>query len=108
MKPAAFDYIAPATVTDALAALDELGDRAKIIAGGQSLVPMMNFRLAQPEALIDINGLSELSYIREEDGALALGALTRLREAELSPLVRDRCPLLAIRRPILFRPNYWT
>ena len=95
MKSVAFDYRVPASVQDALGLLDELGDRAKVIAGGQSLVPMMNFRLARPEALVDINGLAELDYIREEDGALAVGALTRQRAAELSPLVLERCPLLA-------------
>ncbi len=100
MKPAAFAYEAPETVEEALALLERYGEGAKVLAGGQSLVPMMNFRLAQPEVLIDINGLAELDYIRLEDGPevgreLAIGALTRQRTAELSPLVGEHCPLLA-------------
>jgi len=74
--------------------LQQYGDQAKILAGGQSLVPIMNFRLARPEVLIDINGLKELAYIREEADELVIGALTRERELELAPLVRLKCPLL--------------
>ena len=65
MKPSAFEYLTPSTVTEVLELLERYGDEAKIIAGGQSLVPLMNFRLARPEVLIDINGIEELDYIRE-------------------------------------------
>ena len=95
MKPVAFDYLTPTSVKETLTVLEDMGDRAKIIAGGQSLVPMMNFRLARPEILIDINRLAELSYIREENGALVIGALTRQRDVETSPTVRRACPLLS-------------
>lgn len=93
MKPCAFQYFAPATIQEAIRLLEQ--HDAKILAGGQSLIPIMNFRLARPEALIDINGIKELDYIREEDNELAIGALSRQRDVELSPLVRRKCPLLA-------------
>ncbi len=95
MKPAAFDYYAPDTLEEALAVLAERGDEAKILAGGQSLVPLLNMRLAKPEALVDINRLAELDYIREEDDWLAVGAITRQRALERYPLVRQRLPLIA-------------
>lgn len=77
MKPAAFDYVKPASVPEALALLAEYADSCKILAGGQSLVPAMNFRLARPEILIDINDLSELNYIRSSSDRLHIGALMR-------------------------------
>jgi carbon-monoxide dehydrogenase medium subunit len=77
MKPAAFRYFAPRTVDHALDLLAEHGEDGKILAGGQSLVPAMNFRLARPEALIDINRIEALDYVREEEGALRIGALAR-------------------------------
>ena len=95
MKPAAFDYFAPSTVEGAVDLLQQHGDKAKILAGGQSLVPMMNFRVARPEVLIDINLIKNIAYIREEGDELAIGALTRQRDVELSPLVREKCPILA-------------
>jgi len=95
MKPSAFEYFAPGTVAEAINLLERYGDEAKIIAGGQSLVPMMNFRVAQPGILIDINRIKELDYIREEGDELLIGALTRERDLELSPLVQQRCPILA-------------
>lgn len=95
MKPSVFEYLAPGSVAEAIKLLERYEDEAKIIAGGQSLVPMMNFRLARPEILIDINGIKELDYIREEGDELVIGALTRERDLELSPLVRERCPILA-------------
>ena len=95
MKPPPFDYHAPATLDAALETLERLGDDAKPIAGGQSLVPMMNFRLAWPAALVDLNGIGELHYLREEEDQLRVGALVRQREIERSALVRRRCPLLA-------------
>jgi len=95
MKPAQFDYFAPAKIRDALALLEEYKDEAKILAGGQSLMPLLNMRLARPRALIDINRITSHSYIRRENSVLAIGALTRHREIETSPLVRQKCPVLA-------------
>lgn len=95
MKPTAFEYFTPSTVQEALQLLESQGDEAKIIAGGQSLVAMMNFRAARPEALIDINNIKELDYIREEGDELVIGALTRERTLEVSPLVKEKCPILA-------------
>ncbi len=95
MIPADFDYHAPKSLEEAVALLDQHGDRAKILAGGQSLIPAMRFRLAVPEILIDINGLEDLAYLREENGYLAIGGLTRESAVESSSLVRERYPLLA-------------
>jgi carbon-monoxide dehydrogenase medium subunit len=77
MKPAAFDYFAPRGVDEALELLAAHGEDGKVLAGGQSLVPAMNFRLARPAALIDINRIAALDYVREDDGALRIGALAR-------------------------------
>ena len=95
MKSSAFEYLAPDTVEEAIDLLGHYGEEAKILAGGQSLVPIMNFRLGRPEVLIDINRIKELDYIKEEGDELVIGALTRERDLELSPLVQERCPLLA-------------
>lgn len=95
MKPPRFVYHDPTTSNEALALLDTYNDEAKLLAGGQSLVPLLNMRLVQPAHLVDINRLPDLAYIREEDGYLAIGALTRHYEIERSQLVRSRCPLLA-------------
>jgi carbon-monoxide dehydrogenase medium subunit len=95
MKPPPFDYHRPDDVQQALALLAEYGDDAKPLAGGQSLVPMMNFRIARPAHLIDILGLDELSYIRAaDDGGLRIGAATRQVTVERSPLVAAGWPLL--------------
>lgn len=83
MKPVAFDYFAPRTVDHAVDLLAEHGEEGKILAGGQSLVPAMNFRLARPAALIDINRIAALDYVREEDGALRIGALARHARFEI-------------------------
>ena len=99
MKPPPFDYLAPASVEEALALLGDLGEGAKALAGGQSLVPMLNFRLVRPRHLVDLNGLTELAGIREDDGRLVIGAMTRQRAVERSALVRARCPLLAEAMP---------
>lgn len=88
MKPAPFEYFAPETVTEVLALLEEHGEDAKILAGGQSLVPMMNFRLVRPKALVDINNVAGLAYIREDDGLIRFGAMTRHRDLERSSLVQ--------------------
>jgi carbon-monoxide dehydrogenase medium subunit len=95
MKPAPFKYYAPSTVDEALARLAEHGWDAKVLAGGQSLIPMMNFRLAQPAVMVDLNGVSELFYIRPgRNGGLSIGAMTRQRKVELAPMVAERAPIL--------------
>ncbi|MGB6054198.1 MAG: xanthine dehydrogenase family protein subunit M [Burkholderiaceae bacterium] len=95
MKPPKFDYLRPATVAEALEMLAAAGGDAKILAGGQSLVPMLNFRLLNPAALIDINRIAELQFLREQpDGGLAIGALTRHHTLETSPLVKRLFPVL--------------
>ena len=99
MKPPPFDYLAPASVEEALALLGDLGEGARALAGGQSLVPLLNFRLVRPRHLVDLNGLTELAGIREDDGQLVIGAMTRQRAVERSALVRARCPLLAEAMP---------
>jgi len=95
MKPAAFDYFRPSSLEEALRQLAACGDSAKVIAGGQSLGPMLNMRLAMPAAIIDLNDLTELAYIREEGAQLRIGALTRHEQIAASKLVQTRCPLLA-------------
>ncbi|ADB52519.1 FAD binding domain-containing protein [Conexibacter woesei] len=94
MKPAPFDYVRPASVGDAIAALAADED-AKPIAGGQSLMPMLNMRLAQPTTLVDLNALPELSYVRREGGHLVVGGMTRQRLLEQDPAARDALPFLA-------------
>jgi aerobic carbon-monoxide dehydrogenase medium subunit len=95
VKPAAFEYLRPASLAEALGLLARGGDGAKLLAGGQSLGPMMNMRLAQPRQLVDVNDLTELSYARDAGSWIELGALTRHHEVAASPLVREACPLLA-------------
>lgn len=95
MKPAPFRYAAPESVAEALGLLRSYGQDGKLLAGGQSLVPLLNMRLARPSVIIDLNRILELSYIKEDNGEIAVGAMTRQREAELSPLIRRRLPLLA-------------
>lgn len=95
MIPGAFTYHAPRTLEDAMALLGSLGEDAKILAGGQSLIPAMRFRLAVPEHLVDIKGLTHLAYVREEDGHLKIGAMTRESDLEDSPIVGARYALLA-------------
>ena len=94
MKSAPFEYYAPSSVEEALSLLASFGDDAKLLAGGQSLVPLLALRLAQPSVLIDLNGVRELDYIHEYDDALSIGAMTRHRTLERSALARERCPLL--------------
>ncbi len=94
MKPNAFEYFNPGTVAEAVKLLEQYGDEGKVLAGGQSLIPMLNFRVARPRYLIDINGLKDLDYIREEKGELVIGALARERAVEKSALVQKLCPIL--------------
>lgn len=96
MKPAPFDYYAPATVEEAVSLLEKLEDDdidAKILAGGQSLVPMLCLRLARPEALVDLGKIRTLDYIREEAGTIFIGAMTSKRTAEDSALLKEKQPL---------------
>ncbi|MGM0591897.1 MAG: FAD binding domain-containing protein [Halobacteriota archaeon] len=95
MKPAPFAYHRPSTVDDAVEALSNNEGDTTLLAGGQSLIPMMNTRLATPQAVVDINGLSELDYIDVQDDTLTIGALTRQAAVERSDLVDEHCPLVA-------------
>jgi aerobic carbon-monoxide dehydrogenase medium subunit len=94
MIPPAFEYLRPKTIPEALAFLERYGDDAKILSGGQSLIPMMKLRLARPSFLIDLNRISGLAYIKEDGGFLKIGGLTREADIESSPLVRMKYPLL--------------
>jgi carbon-monoxide dehydrogenase medium subunit len=94
MKPAPFEYFAPRSVAETLDLLARYGEDGKILAGGQSLVPLMNFRLARPASLIDINRVGELAYVRPANGSRAFGALTRHYVLEQDAQVAERCPLL--------------
>jgi len=94
VKPAPFEHMAPADVTEALALLRDRAPDARLLAGGQSLMPMLNYRLARPALLIDLNGIAELAYIRHQGETLAIGAMTRERDIETSELVRGAAPLL--------------
>jgi CO/xanthine dehydrogenase FAD-binding subunit len=105
MKPAPFRYFAPTTLDETLALLTEHGDAAKILAGGQSLVPLMNFRLATPAVIIDLNRVAELGYIRARDGGLAIGAMTRHRQLERNQLIAARAPLIAETMPFIAHPQ---
>ncbi len=93
MKPAPFTYHDPKTAAEAAALLGQL-ENARVLAGGQSLMPMMNFRYVMPDHIVDINGIGELSYIRNIGGNLSFGALTRQREIEFSEEVKAACPII--------------
>jgi len=95
MIPATFEYHRPSTLQDAVALLGRLGGDAKVLAGGQSLIPLMKLRLASPRHVVDINRIAGLSTITEKDGALVIGALVRESELETSDVVRRRFPILA-------------
>ncbi|MCH7563785.1 MAG: xanthine dehydrogenase family protein subunit M [Gemmatimonadetes bacterium] len=102
MKPAPFEYRRPDTVEEVLHLLAEYGDEAKLLAGGQSLIPTMNFRLAQPAVLIDLNAVKGLDSVDEaDDGGLRLGAMVRQAAAERSALVAEKVPLLAETLPFV-------
>lgn len=94
MKPAPFEYYAPTSVAETVSLLQEHGMDAKLLAGGQSLVPLLNMRLARPSVVVDINRVEGLDYIREDGEGLAIGAMTNQRTAEQSDLLRERNPLL--------------
>src|SRR5215469_9220320 len=94
MKPPRFQYCAPDMLDEALALLDQNSEDTKVLAGGQSFVPLLNMRLASPSYLVDINHIDELNYIEQEDGYLAVGATVRQRQVERSQFVQDKHPLL--------------
>jgi carbon-monoxide dehydrogenase medium subunit len=95
LKAAAFQYHRPKTLDETFSLLKEYGDEGKVLAGGQSLMPLMNFRLAQPAHLIDINFIDGLDYVRSEKGVTKIGCLARQSAVLQEPVVRQRCPLLA-------------
>lgn len=94
MIPPAFEYFRPTTLPEAIALLQQHGDEAKVLSGGQSLIPMMKLRLARPAYLIDINRIAGLSYVKEEGGFLKIGGLTREAELEVSPLIHSKYPII--------------
>jgi CO/xanthine dehydrogenase FAD-binding subunit len=104
MKPATFDYYRPRTLEEALALLDQYGDDAKPLAGGQSLIPAMNFRLAAPAVLVDLNDVRELDYITNGSGALRIGAMSRQRQIERNALVATHAPLMSETMPSIAHP----
>lgn len=95
MKPAQFKYFRPRTAREAIDMVASAGDDARFIAGGQSLVPMMNFRIVRPSALVDLNGCDDLDRVREEDGMLRVGAMVRQRIAEKHAVIRRCGPLVS-------------
>lgn len=105
MKPAAFRYVAAESLAAALATKAEHGDEARFLAGGQSLIPAMNFRMAQPAVLIDLNPLADLDYVRHERQALRIGALTRYRTLQRDDLVARRQKLLEEALPNVAHPQ---
>jgi carbon-monoxide dehydrogenase medium subunit len=99
MKPAKFDYFAPAILSEALGLLESLGTEAKLLAGGQTLIPAMSMRVARPSAIVDLNGVGELAFIRETAEGLEIGAMTRQRDLETSSEAARRCPLFRAALP---------
>jgi carbon-monoxide dehydrogenase medium subunit len=104
MLPGAFDYAAPRTLDEALSLLDQRADEAKVLAGGQSLIPVLKLRLASPGYLIDINRIAGLETLEERDGSLVIGPLVRHKAAERSSLLASRYPLLAEAAPQIADP----
>jgi aerobic carbon-monoxide dehydrogenase medium subunit len=104
MYPPPFDYLAPRTVEEALDVLAERGDDAKVLAGGQSLIPLLKLRFAAPEVLVDINRLPGQDTLSEENGWLRIGPLVRHRDAEHSTLLRERYPTMAAAAPQISDP----
>ena len=94
MIPPSFEYLRPKTIPEAIAFLQQYGDDAKILSGGQSLIPMMKLRLARPGYLVDINRIAGLSHVKEQGGFLKIGGLTREAELEASPVVRAKYPII--------------
>jgi aerobic carbon-monoxide dehydrogenase medium subunit len=94
VKPAKFEYHCPATIDEAIALLGRYQGEARVLAGGQSLVPMMNFRLATPTAIVDLNRIPSLDKIEAANGSVSIGAMARQRQLEFTPLIGERLPLL--------------
>ena len=94
MKPASFEYHAPTTVDEALTLLQANGPDCRVLAGGQTLIPMMNFRLASPPVIVDLNRIPDLAYIKDQGDAVCIGAMTRQRTIEFSAVVADKLPVL--------------
>lgn len=105
MKPAPFEYYSPHSIEEALALLRDSGGDTKLLAGGQSLVPAMNFRVVQPSTLIDLNRIDELNYLQEDSDCIRVGAMTRERTLEMNPLVAQKLPLLAEAMPYVAHPQ---
>lgn len=105
MIPPSFEYFRPKTISEAVALLQQHGDEAKILSGGQSLIPMMKLRLARPGYLIDINRISGLAYIKEEGGFLKIGGLTREADLEASPLVRSKYAVILDTASVIADPQ---
>ena len=105
MKPAPFEYHAPDSIERALDLISQYAGEAKILAGGQSLVPAMNFRVVQPSMLIDLNRVGELSYIREEGNVIRVGAMARERHLEFDATIAKRTPLLHEAVPFIAHPQ---
>jgi carbon-monoxide dehydrogenase medium subunit len=104
MYPASFEYVAPTTLDEALAVLEEHGDEAKVLAGGQSLIPLMKLRFAAPRIVVDINGISELDHLDEREGSLLIGTLVRHKACERSELLRTRYRTLGDAAPMISDP----
>lgn len=105
MKPPPFDYHDPRSLDEATALLAECGDDGKALAGGQSLVPLLNFRLAQPAVLVDLNRVAELAYLRRSDRKLQIGAMCRQSRLERSPVAKEGWPLLADALALVAHPQ---
>jgi aerobic carbon-monoxide dehydrogenase medium subunit len=104
MYPASFEYVAPTTLDEALAVLEEHGDEAKVLAGGQSLIPLLKLRFAAPRVVVDINEISELDHLEEQGGALHIGTLVRHKACERSELLRERYRTLGDAAPMISDP----
>jgi carbon-monoxide dehydrogenase medium subunit len=105
MKPAPFEYFAPGSIEEVLSLLKDYGGDSKLLAGGQSLVPAMNFRVVQPSVLIDLNRIREMDYVRQDGGCLRIGAMTRERTLEYEPMVGNWSPLLREAMPHVAHPQ---
>ncbi|HET9907281.1 MAG TPA: FAD binding domain-containing protein, partial [Anaerolineales bacterium] len=105
MKPAPFEYHAPDSIEQAVALYSQYGGEAKILAGGQSLVPAMNFRVVQPGVLVDLNRVAQLSYIREEGEVIRIGSMARERHLEFDSSIATHLPLLHEAVPFIAHPQ---
>ena len=106
MKPSPFEYLRPFSLEEALEIKSQHGDEAKVLAGGQSLIPTMNFRMVQPSLLVDLNEIADLDHLEVDgEGHLRIGAMTRQRRVELDPLVAEISPLLRATMPFIAHPQ---